>query len=485
MRRDDKNPLFLDPRLSRRELLRRASNGFGAMAMMALLGREGQAAGPESPGAHPLAPKAPHFPARAKSVIFLFMEGAVSQVDSFDHKPMLAKYHGEDPRKAIGKLEKTQFENVGKVLKSPWNFRQHGECGAWVSDLFPQVAGKADDLCIIRSLTSNFPEHTSANYFLHSGLGLQGRPSLGPWVTYGRGSFNEDLPGYVVLNGGQIPSGGLDNFGSGFLPATYQGSLLHATGTPLANVAPSEKTAKLQQAKRRLVGRLNQVGAKEAGHSDALESAILNYELAARMQVAIPDLMDLSGESEATKKLYGMDAAYEHTRTYARECILARRLVERGVRFVELTIPMVDGYQRWDAHGGLVKNHGDNARAVDQPIAGLIADLKQRGLLDQTLIVWAGEFGRTPFAQGNDGRDHNEFGFSVWMAGGGVKGGISYGETDEWGYKAMKDTLEMHDLHATILHLMGMDHERLTYRFGGRDIRLTDVYGRVVKEILA
>ncbi|HRI14133.1 MAG TPA: DUF1501 domain-containing protein, partial [Verrucomicrobiota bacterium] len=209
------------------------------------------------------------------------------------------------------------------------------------------------------------------------------------------------------------------------------------------------------------------------------------YELAARMQVAIPDLMDLSGESEATQKLYGLDAAYEHTRTYARECILARRLVERGVRFVELTIPMVDGYQRWDAHGGLVKNHGDNARAIDQPIAGLLLDLKQRGLLDETLVVWAGEFGRTPFAQGGDGRDHNEFGFSVWLAGGGVRGGMTYGETDEWGYKATVNKLEMHDLHATILHLLGLDHTQLTFRFGGRDIRLTDVYGEVVRGILA
>ena len=372
MKQPRTNPLFLDPRINRREMLRRASNGFGALAMTALFGGSAAnliaATGAAAP--RPMAPKAPHFKPRARSVIFLFMEGAVSQVDSFDYKPMLAKYHGEDPRKAIGKLEKTQFENVGKVLKSPWNFAQHGQAGTWVSDLFPHMARKADDLCVIRSMTSNFPEHTSANYFLHSGLGLQGRPSMGAWVTYGLGSVNEDLPGYVVLNGGQIPSGGLDNFGSGFLPATYQGSLLHARGTPLANVVPSEKTGQLQEAKRRLVGRLNQGSLQDSGRADALESAIANYELAARMQVAIPDLMELSGESEATKKLYGLDAAYEHTRTYARECILARRMVERGVRFIELTIPMVDGYSRWDAHGGLIKNHGDNARAIDQPIAG-------------------------------------------------------------------------------------------------------------------
>jgi len=418
-------------------------------------------------------------------VIFLFMEGAVSQVDSFDYKPMLARYHGQDPRKAIGKLEKTQFENIGQVLKSPWTFRQRGQCGTWISDLFPHVAQQADELCVIRSMTSTFPEHTSANYFLHSGLGLQGRPSMGAWVTYGLGSLNHDLPGYVVLNGGQIPSGGLDNFGSGFLPATYQGSLLHAVGTPLANVVPTEKNASLQEAKRRLVGRLNRASLESSGGADALESAIANYELAARMQVAIPELMDLGHESESTKKLYGLDAPYEHTRTYARECLLARRMDERGVRFIELTIPMVDGYARWDAHGGLTKNHGDNARAIDQPIAALILDLKQRGLLDETLILWAGEFGRTPFAQGGDGRDHNEYGFSVWMAGGGVRGGMTYGETDDWGYKSTVNKLEMHDLHATILHLLGLNHEKLTYRFGGRDIRLTDVRGEVVRAVLA
>jgi hypothetical protein len=482
MNRSASNPLFLDPRINRRELLRRASNGFGALALTALLGRKSLAK--DHPGS-PIEPKAPHFQPRARNVIFLFMEGAVSQVDSFDYKPLLAKYHGQDPRKAIGKLEKTQFENVGQVMQSPWKFSQYGQCGLWASELFPHVAQRADDLCVIRSLTSKFPEHTSANYFLHSGLGLQGRPSIGAWVSYGLGSFNEDLPGYVVLNGGQIPSGGLDNFGSGFLPATYQGSLLHAKGTPLANVIPIEKSAQLQEAKRRLVARLNHESLDRSGHAQALESAITNYELAARMQVAIPDLMDLSGESDATKRLYGLDAPFEHTRTYARECLIARRLVERGVRFIELTIPMVDGYSRWDAHGGLIKNHGDNARAVDQPIAALLTDLKQRGLLNETLVVWAGEFGRTPFAQGSDGRDHNEFGFSVWLAGGGICGGMTYGATDDFGYKATENPLQMHDLHATILHLLGMDHTKLTYRFGGRDIRLTDVYGEVIHELFA
>jgi hypothetical protein len=333
-------------------------------------------------------------------------------------------------------------------------------------------------------MTSAFPEHTSANYFLHSGLGLQGRPSMGAWVAYGLGSFNDNLPGFVVLNGGQIPSGGLDCFGSGFLPASHQGSLLNANGTPLANIVPGEKAPAQQIAKRRFAEKLNRLGLAALGSNDALESAIANAELAARMQVAIPDLLDLSNETEATQTLYGLNATYPHTRTYARECLIARRMVERGVRFVELTIPMVDGYSRWDAHGGLVKNHGDNARAVDQPIAGLLTDLHQRGLLDSTLIVWSGEFGRTPFAQGSDGRDHNEYGFSAWMAGAGVRPGMAYGATDEWGYRSVVNPLEMHDLHATLLHLLGMDHTQLTYRFGGRDIRLTDVRGNVVREIL-
>ena len=463
------------PHISRRAFLGRAANGFGAVALSALLGTNGRAGIPARP---------PHFPPKVRSVIFLFMEGAVSQVDSFDYKPMLEKHHGKDPRQAIGKLEKTQFENIGTVMKSPWAFKQRGQSGLWVSDLFPHMAERADDLCVIRSMTSAFPEHTSANYFLHSGLGVQGRPSMGAWISYGLGTMNENLPGFVVLNGGQIPSGGLDCFGSGFLPANHQGSLLNANGTPLANIIPGEKVPAQQFAKRHFAERLNRLSLAEAGGNDALESAIANAELAGRMQAAIPELIDVTGESEATKQLYGLDAEYVHTRTYARECLIARRMVERGVRFIELTIPMVDGYQRWDAHGGLVKNHGDNARAVDQPIAGLLADLKQRGLLESTLVVWAGEFGRTPFAQGGDGRDHNEFGFSIWMAGAGVRPGMAYGATDEWGYHAVENPLEIHDLHATMLHLLGLDHTKLTFRFGGRDIRLTDVHGNVVHDIL-
>ena len=453
------------PFTTRRDFLQNASLGFGSLALSGLYG----------------APVSPHYRPRAKNVIFLFMEGGVSQVDSFDYKPMLAKHHGKDPRKAIGKIEATQFGNVGKVMKSPWAFKQRGECGAWISDLFPHMAELADELAIIRSMTANFPEHTSACYYLHSGLGLQGRPSMGAWATYGLGSENENLPGYVVLNGGQIPSGGLDNFSNGFLPATYRGNLLNVIGTPLANVKPNEKSDRAQEIKRRLAQKLNR---GTAGGIDALESAIANHELAARMQLAIPEVMSLDGETKATKKLYGFDAKYKHTQTYARECLIARRLIERGVRFVELTIPKVNGYQRWDAHNDLVTNHSTNARAVDQPIAGLIRDLKSRGLLDETLVVWSGEFGRTPFAQGGKGRDHNEYGFSLWMAGGGIKPGVTYGATDDWGYKAVDKPLQIHDLHATMLHLLGLDHEELTYRFSGRDIRLTDVYGKVIEDIV-
>jgi hypothetical protein len=463
------------PALSRRALLQRAANGFGAALLPAILGATSRAA----------IPSAPHTAPRARNVIFLFMEGAVSQVDSFDYKPALEKHRGKDPRQVIGQLEKTQFDSIGTLLPSPWPFRQHGQSGQWISDLFPHIASRADELCVIHSMTSAFPEHTSANYFLHSGLGLQGRPSMGAWVAYGLGSDNQDLPSFVVLNGGQIPSGGLDCFGSGFLPASYQGSLFNANGMPIANLEPADRNTQRQAARLRLARKLNHLSLSESGGADALESAIANAELASRMQTAVPGIIDLTAESPATLRLYGMESPDPHTRTYARQCLLARRMVEQGVRFIELTIPMVDGFQRWDAHGNLFRNHSDNARAVDQPIAGLLADLRQRGLLDETLVIFASEFGRTPFAQGSDGRDHNEFGFTAWLAGGGVRPGISFGSTDEWGYRAAEEPVAIHDLHATMLHLLGMDHERLTFRSGGRDFRLTDVHGRILREILS
>ena len=473
--------------LSRRQMLRCCSTGFGALALSALLADPTYGATLQT-GAKPggaAAPRLPHWRPRARNVIFLYMEGGISQVDSFDYKPLLNRYHGRAPQEVIGELEATQFQEVGSILQSPWNFRRHGQSGLWVSDLFPHIARQVDDLCIIHSLTSKFPEHTSANYFLHTGVGIQGRPSLGSWSVYGLGSENRNLPGFVVLNGGLIPSGGIDCFTNGFLPATYQGSLFQAKDPPVANLRSHQSSPRLQSAKRDLVRDLDRLSLQQMGETDALESAIANYELAARMQVEVPGLMDLSRESPSVQRQYGLEAAYEPTRQFGRQCLIARRLVERGVRFVELTCPSIPGISRWDAHFELRKNHSLNALATDQPIAALLADLKRCGLLEETLVLWAGEFGRTPFAQKEDGRDHNEFGFTLWMAGGGIRGGMTYGRTDEWGYKAVENPLEMHDFHATILHLLGLDHTRLTYRFGGRDMRLTDVYGRVVKEILA
>lgn len=463
-------------RLSRRDLLLRCANGFGAVALSALLAEDGHAS-PES------GKPVNHHPAAAKSVIFLYMDGGPSQVDTFDYKPMLEKYDGRDPH-TIFKVEPTQFDNVGKVMVSPWKFKQRGQCGMWVSELLPHIAECTDDLAVIRSMVAKFPEHTSANYFLHTGSGIQGRPSMGAWFGYGLGSENKNLPGFIVLNGGLIPPGGLDNFNSGFLPAAYQGSVFRAGDPPVANIKPREKSREEQKAKLDLLQQLDTGFSNRQGKPDPIESAIVNYETAFRMQTAVPELIDISQETEATKKMYGLDAEWKQTQIFGRECLIARRLVERGARFIELTCP-ANGHDRWDQHSNLKKGHEDNARAVDQPIAALLKDLKARGLLKTTLVVFAGEFGRTPFAQGSDGRDHNQFGFSIWLAGGGVKGGTVYGATDEWGYKVVQDRVEIHDLHATMLHLLGIDHKRLTFRFGGRDMRLTDVHGEVVKAVLA
>jgi hypothetical protein len=409
------------------------------------------------------------------------MDGGPSQVDTFDPKPRLDREHGE-PIKV--KTHPTQFNNVGTVLRSPWKFHRYGESGIPVSDLFPNVARCVDNLAIVRSMVSNFSEHTSANYFLHTGNGLQGRPSHGAWVTYGLGSECQDLPGFVVLNGGLIPPGGIDCFNSGFLPASYQGSIIRPAPVPIANIARTEPAAADQRRKLDLLHSLDKGVVGRMGHHDGLEAAIANYELAFRMQASVPELVNIDGESPATRELYSLDDPYPPARIYARECLIARRLVERGVRFVELLCPAVGG-DRWDQHGGLKKGHENNARAVDRPIAALLKDLKGRGLLDSTLVVWAGEFGRTPMAQGSDGRDHNPYGFTVWLAGGGIKGGTIYGATDDYGYHAVENKAEIHDLHATMLHLLGVDHKRLTYRFGGRDMRLTDVHGEVISAILA
>lgn len=471
--------------ITRRTLLRRAACGFGALALSALLaehdGGRLLAETAASGGRGPFAPRPPHFTPKCTSVIYLYMDGGPSQVDTWDPKPRL---QAEDGKPFAMKMEPTQFNNNGNTLGSPWKFAPHGQSGIPVSELFPHVARHVDDLAVIRSMTSEFSEHTNANYFLHTGIGIQGRPSMGAWFGYGLGSECQDLPGYIVLNGGLIPPGGLDCFNSGFLPATYQGSIFNSGDPPLANVRRMEATDGLQRNKLALLQQLDAAVLAQAGPADSLESAIANYELAYRMQVAVPALADLRDETEATQEMYGLRATNDATATFGRQCLLARRLVERGVRFIELTCPSV-GHDRWDQHQNLKQGHEANSLAVDQPIAALLQDLKQRGLFQQTLVVWSGEFGRTPFAQGSDGRDHNPFGFSLWMAGGGVRGGTVYGATDEYGYKAIENRLEIHDLHATMLHLCGLDHERLTFRFSGRDMRLTDVHGHVIHEILS
>jgi hypothetical protein len=449
------------------------------MALAALAADPAYGVAAAASTAVPFQPRATHFPATARSVIFLFMDGGPSQVDTFDPKPRLAREHGEPIKMRV---QPTQFDNVGKVLKSPWEFHQHGQSGIPVSDLLPHIATCVDDLAIVRSMTANFSEHTNANYFIHSGHGQQGRPSMGAWVTYGLGSECQNLPGFVVLNSGMIPPGGWDCFTSGFLPATFQGSSFVGGPNPVADLARAEASATAQRRKLDLLRTLDQAALARSGPEDKLESAIANYELAFRMQTAVPRLMDLSDESEATKKLYGLDDPA--TELYGRQCLISRRLVERGVRFVEL-LPQNLGHDRWDQHSKLKEGHADNARATDKPVAGLLKDLKSRGMLDETLVVWGGEFGRTPMAQGSDGRDHNPFGFSVWLAGGGIKGGTIFGATDEYGYYAIENKVQVHDLHATMLHLLGMDHKRLVFRFGGRDMRLTDVHGEVIKDILA
>ena len=468
---------FMSRPLSRREMLGRCATGFGAVALSSLLADPvyGKAKSP-------FAPRKPHHDAKAKSVIFLYMDGGVSQVDSFDYKPRLEKDHGK-PFSA--KINPTQFDNIGKTLKSPWNFKQYGQSGLKVSDLFPHVGAMADELCVVRSMTSKFSEHNSANFFLHTGFGVQGRPSMGAWMSYGLGALATDLPGFVVLNGGLIPSGGWDNFGNGFLPASHQATVFKTGKEPLADIRPRESRPGVQQAKLGLLNKLDQGVLNRLGRVDELESAIANYEMAYRMQAAVPELIDIKGETEATRDLYGLQSKYEPTRTFGMQCLMARRLVEKGVRFIELTCPRISGNDRWDAHGGLQKNHGDNARATDQPIAGLLRDLKSRGMLKDTLVVWSGEFGRTPFAQGSNGRDHNPFGFTIWMAGGGAKPGITYGATDEFGYRAVENKMDIHDMHATMLHLLGMDHKKMTYYFDGRDMRLTDVHGHVALDLIA
>jgi len=467
---------------SRRRALARLSTGFGAVALSALLGQRASAA---TTGGRPK----PHFAPRAKSVIFCYMSGGVSHVDSFDPKPRLKAAAGQTMPMTV---ERTQFNDNGRIAPSYWDFKPRGKSGLEVSDLFPRIGERADDLCVIRSMTSKFNEHAQGGLFLHTGFPVIGYPSAGAWLSYGLGSEAEDLPSYVVLRSGDAtpPLAGVGTFGNGFLPAAHQGSILTADGAePLPNLRPHEGNG-AQRRKLDLINSLDQELVRNLGHESQVETAIQNYELAFRMQSSVPDLCQLAGESELTRRLYGIDDPDEKKAAYAKQCLVARRLVERGVRFVELSclsygIGAGNAGNPWDQHGDLEKGHGKMGNQIDQPIAALLADLKGHGLLDQTLVIWAGEFGRTPFSQGSNGRDHNALGFSIWMAGGGIKGGMAYGATDDYGYHAVDKPCDIYDLWATVLHQMGLDHEKLTYRYSGRDIRLTDVHGRVLQEILA
>lgn len=443
--------------MTRRQLLQRASNSFGYLAFQALQAQAKTAA-------------------KAKNVIFLFMPGGVSHMDSFDPKPKLTELDGKQ-----AKLESYVAGPKRKFLGSPWKFKQYGQSGLTVSELFPHIATVADELCVVRSMKSEFPLHARANVFLHTGRNFGGFPSIGSWVTYGLGSENKNLPGYLLLNHGDNPPGGLENFSNGFLPATHQAMSVHAAGVPVENIVPATSDA-IQRAQMRALAEQDRMFLKRAHDADAIEAAIKNGEMAYRMQALTPDVLNLDKESEATKELYGLNSKNEHQRAYSLQCLRARRLIESGVRFVEITPPNLFGGNNgtWDQHDKLREGHQTNALVTDQAVTALIKDLKSRGLLDETLILWAGEFGRTPDTGNGDGRDHHPFGFTIWMAGGGVKKGLIYGSTDELGNHAVENVTTVHDLHATVLHLLGVDHKKLTYRFGGRDVTLPDVHGEVV-----
>jgi hypothetical protein len=457
------------PFLSRRDLLRSVSSGFGYLAFAGLSSMAHASGTKDSP----LQAKAPHFPARARHVIFLCMNGAPSHVDTFDYKPKLSADDGkasDRPGRIPG----------AKLMGSPWKFRQRGKSGLWVSELFPEVGARADDLCVIRSMQTDLPAHPEAYLMLHTGSSQFIRPSLGAWTLYGLGTEGEDLPGFIAIKP-TSRNGGAQNYGSAFLPAACQATRIGNETAPIAqarvgNIKNPRLDARAQRRQLDLIQSMNRgLLAREKVHP-GVEGVIESYELAFRMQSALPGGMDTARESAATKGLYGIDDPA--TADFGRQCLLARRFVEAGVRFVELT------HGDWDQHRGLKAGHVRNARAVDRPIAGLLTDLRARGLLDKTLVIWGGEFGRTPHGQNADGRDHNNKGFSLWLAGGGVKPGIAYGQTDDHGYEAVENKMHVHDLHATILHLLGLDHERLTYRYAGRDMRLTDIKGVVHKAIL-
>ena len=461
------------PVYNRRDMLRMSAAGFGSLALAALLDEEARAA-------NPLSPRNPHFEARAKRVIFLFMHGGPSQVDTFDYKPLLERDHG----KPLPFSKPRVFSAAtGNLLKSPFSFKQHGESGTWVSSIFPQIAETVDDICMINSMHGSNSRHGGALLELHTGSDTFVRPSMGSWVTYGLGSENQDLPGYVTMCP-TLTHGGVNAYSSGFLPAIYHGTPLGNASIPADQIQiPYIQNAgttnrKLQRLELDLANQINRQGLSRRGPDNALESRINSFELAYRMQIAAPELQDVSDETEQTHRLYGLDN--DTTKNFGRQCLMARRFAERGVRFIQCT----HSY-KWDQHGNLKSGHSGNAMEVDRPIAGLLKDLKARGMLQDTLVLWGGEFGRTPVAQGNDGRDHNPQGYSMWMAGGGVKPGLTYGATDDYGYYAVDKKVHLHDLHATILHLLGLDHEKLTYRYAGRDFSLTDIHGSVMSDLFA
>ena len=464
-------------RFSRRHWLRTASSGFGYLALSGLCAEAAAAervSAKRPAGAsdlNPLSPKPPHFAPRAKRVIFMFMRGGPSHVDTFDYKPDLAKHNGQTAPRQKGR----------KLRQSPWKFAQHGESGQWISELFPHLSGHADDLCMLNSMWTDLPNHPQATVHMHTGSFAFVRPSVGSWTLYGLGTENENLPGFITINP-PARLGGAQNFGSAFLPAPYEGTQLGSEGRSLKGVAvPYIRNADLSPAEQRrqldLLQAMNRERLEQDRVNGQLEGVINSYELAFRMQKAVPELMKLSDETSDTLAEYGIDKPA--TDNFGRQCLLARRFAEAGVRYIEIC------HGNWDQHKNLKTRLTANCRATDQPIAALLSDLKQRGLLDETLVVWAGEFGRTPHVKNQDGRDHNATGFTVWMAGGGIRGGLRFGATDEFGISAVENKVHIHDLHATMLHQLGLDHERLTYRYSGRDFRLTNVYGRVVKEILA
>jgi len=477
------------PAYSRRDFLLRAGTGFGGLALTAMMADEALATNFGTAPTGPMAPKPPMIPAKAKSVIFLFMYGGPSQVDTFDPKPGLVKYDGKTMKAALpnaGEVKTFGGAQSGSVplMKSPFAFRKYGKSGIEVSDLFPHVGQCVDDICFVRSIYGDSNNHAPALFEMNTGAILQGAPSMGSWVTYGLGSENQNLPGFVVMldsRGG--PIGGAPNWASGYMPATYQGTVFRTAGTAILDLKPGKGVSDAsQRSDLDFLGNLNKEHMKSRPGDTDLEARISAYELAYRMQMAAPEAVDVSKETEEVKALYGLDKP--ETAEFGRKCLMARRLVERGVRFIQLYSGGGHGDDTWDAHGDIVGNHKKHAGSTDKPIAGLLMDLKRRGLLDSTLVVWAGEFGRMPISQGGSGRDHNPGVQTVWMAGGGVRGGQAIGSSDEVGYKTGEDPYHIRDLHATILRCVGLDDIRLTYLFNGRFQRLTVNGGNLIKKAL-